>query len=221
MQGQTAVVIGSTGLIGSQVLQLLLEDPAFSTVRILVRSPVSISHPKLDVQLVDFNNYIDIKEKISSGHSIFCCIGTTQSKVKGDKQAYRKVDFDIPVNTANAGIENGFKKYLIVSSVGANAASRNFYLQLKGSVEDAIAKLAFESIHIFRPSLLLGDRKESRPAEKFAQGGMQLLSFVFLGPLKKYRAIQSSDVAKAMVAAAKEGTKGVKVHHYGEMTAQS
>lgn len=185
MQGQTAVIIGATGLIGSHVLQLLLDDQTFSTVRILVRRPVSISHPKLIVQIVDFNNYLDIKEKLSAGHSIFCCIGTTQKKVKGDKAAYKKVDFDIPVNAANAGIENGFKRFLLVSSVGANTSSGNFYLKTKGSVEEAISKLAFESVHIFRPSLLLGDRNEFRAAEKFAQGAMQTFSFFVCGIIKE------------------------------------
>src|SRR5215203_6091022 len=99
MQAQTAVVIGSTGLIGSQLVTLLLEDKAFQAVHLLVRKPISLAHPKLVVRIVDFDNYHDIKEKIGAGHSIFCCVGTTQKKVKGDKTAYRKVDYGIPVNT--------------------------------------------------------------------------------------------------------------------------
>ena len=217
MQGQTAVVIGSTGLIGTQLVQLLLLDTAFTEVRILVRRPVSVSHPKLVIQIVAFDDYHDLKEKIASGHSVFCCIGTTQKKVKGDKTAYRKVDYNIPVNAANAAIENGFKKFLLVSSVGANKNSGNFYLRLKGEVEDSISKLEFESIHFFRPSILLGDRKEFRPGEKIAQGSMKLLSFLFAGSLKKYKPIQSSDVAKAMVAASKQQKKGVHVYEYKEI----
>ena len=217
MHAQTAVVIGSTGLIGMELLQLLLNDPDYSTVRILVRQPVATAHQKLDVQIVTFDDYHDIKEKLGSGHSVFCCVGTTMKKVKGNKEAYRKVDYNIPVNAANAAVENGFKKYLLVSSVGANRNSGNFYLQLKGLVEDVIAKLEFESIHFFRPSVLLGNRKESRPAEKIAQGGMKILSIFLLGRLRNYKPIRAIDVAKAMIKASKSFDKGVFMHHFEEM----
>ena len=217
MQGQTAVVIGSTGLIGTSLVQLLLEDTSYSEVRVLVRRPVPLSHPKLIVQLVNFDNYHDLKEKVGSGNAVFCCIGTTQKKVQGDKSAYRKVDYNIPVNTANASIENGFKKFLLVSSAGADKNCRNFYLQLKGSVEEAISKLEFESIHFFRPSILLGDRQESRAGEKIAKTSMQMLSFLFIGALKKYKPIESGDVANAMVAASKLQSRGVQIYGYREM----
>lgn len=217
MQGQTAVVVGSTGLIGSQLVQLLLNDVAFTEVRILVRRTVSFSHPKLVVQIVAFDDYHDLKEKIGNGHSLFCCVGTTQKKVKGDKVAYRKVDYNIPVNAANASTENGFKNFLLVSASGANKNSGNFYLRLKGEVEESISKLEFKSIYFFRPSILLGDRKEFRAGEKIAQGSMQLLSFLFAGPLRKYKPIHSNDVAKAMVAASKQNKKGIHVCGYDEM----
>lgn len=214
MVGETAVVIGSTGLIGSELLRLLLEDKAFSEVRILVRKPVSFSHPKLKVQIVSFDNYAELKENIGPAHSCFCCIGTTQKKVQGDKDAYRKVDYNIPVNTANICIENGISKYLLVSSVGADKSSKNFYLQLKGSVEETLSRLEFESIHFFRPSVLLGNRKEFRAGEKFAQASMQLFSFIFIGQLKKYKPIKSIDVAQAMLVASKQQGTGIQVYEY-------
>lgn len=217
MQRQTAVVIGATGLIGSQLVELLLADTDFSEVRVLARRPLSLSHPKLNVHIVTFEDYHLLKEKISTGHALFCCVGTTQKKVKGDKAAYRKVDFDIPVNSAHAAIENGFKRYLLVSSVGANADTNNFYLKLKGEAEQAISKLPFESVHFFRPSLLLGNRTEFRLGEKIAQGSMQLLSFMFIGGLKKYKPIQSSDVAKGMMAAAKKTSSGIHVYEYRDI----
>ena len=217
MQAQTAVVIGASGLIGSQVVQLLLNDSAFHEVRILVRRQLSIAHPKLITHIVSFDNYADLKEKIGSGHSIFCCVGTTLKKVKGDKELYKKVDYQIPVNCANAAFENGFKRYLLVSSVGAKKDSRNFYLNLKGSVEDAIAKLQFTSTHFFRPSLLLGDRNEFRLGERFAQGAMSMFAFMFQGSLARYKAIESGDVAKAMVNAAKSDRQGLHIYEYNEI----
>lgn len=221
MHRQTAVVIGATGLIGSQLVDLLLHDNDFSEVRILVRRAVSISHPKLKVEIVDFDNYHDVKEKLGSSHSLFCCVGTTQKKVRGDKSAYRKVDFDIPVNSAHAATENGIKRYLMVSSIGANPGSNNFYLKLKGEAEQAISKLPFESIHFFRPSLLLGDRKEFRMGEKIAQVSMRMFSFVFFGGIKKYKPIQSREVAKAMLVAAKKGNVGTQVHEYSNIISLS
>lgn len=217
MQAQTVVVIGSTGLIGAQLVQLLLEDTGFTEVRVLVRRPVSISHPKLVVQIVAFDNYHDLKEKIGSGHSVFCCVGTTKKKVQGDMAAYRKVDYNIPVNAANAAIENGFKNFFLVSAAGANKNARNFYLRLKREVEQSISKLEFESIYFFRPSILLGIRNEFRAGEKIAQGSMQLLPSLFVGPLKKYKPVQSNHVAGAMIAASKQSEKGVRIYGYAEM----
>lgn len=217
MQRQTAVVIGATGLIGSRLVELLLNDNAFSEVRILTRSSVSISHPKLAVQVVAFDNFHELKEKIGTCHSLFCCVGTTRKKVAGDKVAYRKVDFAVPVNSAHAAIENGVRRYLLVSSIGANPESDNFYLKLKGETEQAITRLPFESMHIFRPSLLLGDRKEFRAGERIAQASMRMFSFVFLGALRKYRPVRSDDVAKAMIAAAKSAVTGIQVHEYDDI----
>jgi uncharacterized protein YbjT (DUF2867 family) len=213
----TAVVLGATGFIGEQLVQQLLNDPAFSKVRILVRRPVELSHPKLDAVTVDFNLTMDYKNKLGQGDCIFCCIGTTQKQVKGDNALYRKIDFDIPVFAAKFGLNAGFKKYLLVSSVGANASSKNFYLRLKGEVENAIAAVGYPAFHVFRPSMLLGKRKEFRLAETIGKGIMQGLSFLFVGALKKYRGIQGADVAKAMVAAAKTDVRGKQMYEYNEM----
>ncbi|HEX8460307.1 MAG TPA: NAD(P)H-binding protein [Segetibacter sp.] len=217
MQSSTAVVLGATGLIGEQLVQQLLNDPAFSKVRILVRRPVQLSHSKLEVAIVDFNKLSDYESKLGKGDFIFCCIGTTQKQVKGDKALYRKIDFDIPVNAAKLGIKAGFTKYFLVSAVGANAASQNFYLKLKGEVEAAITDIGFSALHVFRPSILLGKRKELRVAELFGKGVMQAISVFFAGALKKYKGIKGEDVAKAMIAAAKSDTKGLTMYEYEEM----
>jgi uncharacterized protein YbjT (DUF2867 family) len=217
MQSLTAVVLGATGFIGEQLVQQLLNDSTFSKVRILVRRPVKLSHPKLEVEIVNFDNLAEYRHKLGRGDCIFCCIGTTQKKVKGDKNAYRKIDVDIPVNAAKMGKDAGFTNYILVSAVGADAHSKNFYLRLKGEVEREIADLKFKSFHAFRPSILLGERKEFRLAEVLGKGVMQGLSSLFIGNLKKYKGIEGANVARAMVAAAKSDGKGMYVHHYDDI----
>jgi uncharacterized protein YbjT (DUF2867 family) len=221
MQPLTAVVLGGTGLVGQQLVQQLLTDRAFSKVRILVRRPVEISHPKLEVEIVDFQNLDEFKSKMGIGNCIFCCIGTTNKKVKGDKAEYRKIDYDIAVNAARMGKEAGFTSYLLVSAVGANTASSNFYLRLKGEVEKAIASVNFDSFHTFRPSMLLGERTESRLGETIGKGIMKTLSILLTGSFAKYKGIEDVTVAKAMIAAAKSHLKGFQIHYYSDMVKAS
>ena len=214
MNGQTAVVLGSTGLIGSQVLNQLLNDDAFTKVRVLVRRPLNITDPKLEVCITDFSNYTDYQTKLGKGDSIFCCIGTTNAKVKGDKALYRTIDFDIPVNAARFGKEAGFQQFLLVSAVGANSKSSIFYSRLKGEVEEVIETFHFKSFHVFRPSVLLGNRNEERMGESI--GKVLFKVFSFLIP-SKYKGIKDVDVAKAMIKAAKDGKEGMRVYYYEDM----
>lgn len=217
MNELTAIVIGATGLTGSLVIEELLKDNSFKSVRALVRRKSDTSHPKLQENIVDFNNIDDYTKKFGEGDIIFCCIGTTQKKVNKDKDAYIKVDFDIPVNAAKIGISKGFKKFQIVSAIGANENASNFYLNLKGKTENALKQFPFESIGIFRPSILNGNRKENRAGEKILQTIMDLMSFLLLGPLEKYRAIGADNVAKAMVKESKLSNKGIHYYSYSEM----
>ncbi len=215
MNGQTAVVIGATGLIGSALVEKLLQDDAFSSVRILVRRPIAVQHPKLETCITDFSDYELYRKNLGKGDCIFSCIGTTNANVKGDKMLYRSIDFDIPVNAARFGSEAGFTQYLLVSAMGANVHSRIFYSRLKGEVEEVIATFPFDSLHIFRPSLLTGDRKEKRLGEMI--GTVIFRTFSFLIP-SKYKAIEGKAVANAMVRAAKEKKPGLNVYDYTAMT---
>lgn len=217
MQTQTAVILGATGMVGGLLLQKLLQNDQFSAIRILVRKPFGFRHPKLEVKQVQFDDAESFNEGIGKADSIFCCVGTTQKKVKNDKTAYRKVDYDIPVTAAQIAAKNGFKKYLLVSAIGANPNSANFYLQLKGSVEEDISPLPFESIHIFRPSLLMGNRNEKRTGENIAQVVMPLISWAMIGPLRKYRPITGEKVAKAMMLAALSPATGLHYYQYDQM----
>jgi uncharacterized protein YbjT (DUF2867 family) len=217
MNELTAVVIGATGLTGNLVVEELLKDEAFKIVRVLVRKKVNKIHHKLQQEIVNFNDMDDYSKKFGEGDIIFSCVGTTQKNVKGDKLLYEKIDYHIPVNAARIGITKGFKKFLIVSAIGANESSSYFYLRLKGKTENALKRFPFESLDIFQPSIINGNRKENRILEKIAQAVMDLLSFLLLGPLKKYRAIGADNIAKAMVNASKQNNKGVNYYRYEEM----
>ncbi len=217
MNELTAVVIGATGLTGNLVVDELVKDTGFKTIRVLVRKPITKIHPKIQQEIVDFNDLDDYDKKFGKGDVIFCCIGTTQKKVKGDKVLYEKIDHDIPVNAAKIGIAHHFKKFLIVSAIGANENSSNFYLRLKGKTENSLKKFPFESLSIFQPSLLNGNRKENRTGEKIAQTVMDIFSFLMLGPLQKYRAIGADNVARSMVYESKQKKNGIHYYQYQEM----
>ncbi len=214
MNGQTAVVIGATGLVGSALVDQLLNDDAFDRVRILVRRAVNMQHPKLEICITDFSNYEQYQQQLDTGDCIFCCIGTTMAQVKGDKLLYRSIDFDIPVNAARFGKAAGFQQYLLVSAIGANSSSRIFYTRLKGEVEETIATFGFKSFHIFRPSFLMGNRREQRTGERIGIALFRL--FQFLIPAN-YKGIDVTDVAKAMVRMAKQKPSGLHVYYYGQM----
>jgi uncharacterized protein YbjT (DUF2867 family) len=217
MHRKTAVVLGATGLIGQHLVQELLENEFFSKVRILVRKPLALNHPKADIQVVNFNDEKDIAARIDIGDVIFCCIGTTRKKVKGNKTEYRKVDYDIPIITARLGVQHGFNQFLMVSAIGANPVAANFYLQLKGCIEEDVTALPFESIHIFRPSILLGKREEFRLGESIGKVVIKAISFLLIGAWRKYKPFYAADVAKAMVTAANKEIAGVHLYEYDEM----
>lgn len=217
MPQKTAAVIGATGLIGSALVKLLQTDSLYETVRLIVRRPVQTTHPKEEMKLVNFDDGESLKLAIDGSDVVFCAVGTTQKKVAGDKAAYRRVDFDIPVNAARYCQETGCQQFLLVSAVGANSRSKNFYLRLKGETEDAIKNIRLKSISFFRPSVLIGKRAESRSGERLAQGVMQFASFLLVGRWDKYRPIDAEDVAKAMLAAAKVGKDGVNNYEFTEM----
>ncbi len=214
MKDKTAALIGATGLIGGHLLKFLQDDEAFQTVRVLVRRPVSFSHPKIKVIVIDFTDEAAFKAGIAGCDAVFCAIGTTQKKVKGDKAAYRKVDYDIPVKAAGFCVETGCRHFLLVSSVGANSKGGNFYLKLKGEVEEKVQTFGIPSVSIFRPSMLLGNRQESRPAEAIAQVLSKGLTFLFPS---KYKPVAAETVAKAMVAACKEEKPGFQIYHFKEI----
>jgi len=214
MSERIATLIGATGLIGGELLSLLLDDDYFEKIRILIRRPFTMNHPKLERKLVDFSDADSLLVDLDESDSVFCAIGTTMKKVKGNKEAYRKIDYDIPVNIARYCKIMNCKNYVLVSSIGADSKSRNFYLKLKGEVEDIVKKVGLESTYIMRPSMLLGKRSEFRFGERMAIQLFEKISFLLPS---KYKPIEARDVAKAMLAAAKRHEKGFFLCEYKTM----
>ena len=207
---KTALIIGSTGLIGSHLLNLLLDSNDYIKVITFVKRDTGLKHPKLTQHIIDFDQPETYKELVV-GDDFFCTIGTTIKKA-GSKEAFRKVDFEYPKQFAAYALQNKIKQFLIISSLGADANSGNFYLKTKGEIQDFLKKCDFESVAVFQPSLLLGDRKEFRLGEKIGALFMKTLSFLFLGNLKKYKPIQSEAVAKAMFVIAQKNDSGFKIY---------
>lgn len=217
MSEKIASILGATGMVGGYLCEEILKDGYFSTARVIVRRPYQKTDPKMEVRLVDFNDAESLKLALEETDTLFCCIGTTQKNVKGDHELYRKIDLDIPVKAARFAKDAGCEKFIIISSVGANAKSRTFYLKLKGELENAIQAIGFETVHIMQPSMLLGDRKEKRAGERLLQGSIKFLSGAFVGSMRKFRAIHGRTVARAMLNAAKENKKGFFRHAYDDV----
>jgi uncharacterized protein YbjT (DUF2867 family) len=217
MREKIATIVGATGMIGNYLLEALLKDDYFDTIRIIVRRPYQKTDPKMEVKLVDFNDAESFKLALEGTDTIFCCIGTTQKNVKGDNSLYRKIDYEIPLKAARFGKEAGCEKFIIITSVGANSHSSTFYLKLKGELENAIHSVGLETVHIFQPSMLLGERKEQRTAENLLQGSMKIISGLFFGPLRKFRAIHGKKVSRAMLNAAKKNDKGFFRYTYDDI----
>ena len=210
---RTALLIGATGLIGSQLLTKLLHSPFYSNVIVLARRSLGLKNTKLTEVIFDFERP-DASTVMAD--DVFCCLGTTIKKA-GSRGAFKKVDFEYPLKVAKLAKLNGASKYIIVTAMGADAKSGIFYNRVKGEVESELKQLNFDSLHILQPSLLLGERSEPRLGEKVGEILAAILKPIFLGPLRKYRAIDSERVANAMVAFAKMPEKGVFIHDSGEL----
>lgn len=209
-QSKQALVAGATGLIGRELVQLLLDSPAYEKVTVLVRRPLSLGHPKLEQVVVDFDRLRDFQAAFAGVQDVFCCLGTTIKKAKS-KEAFEKVDYAYPVELAKLAKEHGADKYLIVTAMGSDAQSSLFYNKVKGRVEQTLEKMSLPALLIFRPSLLLGDRDEFRFGEHTAALITQALPFLFAGPLRKYKPIQGRTVAAAMREAAQQSVSGMRV----------
>jgi uncharacterized protein YbjT (DUF2867 family) len=212
---KTALIIGSTGLIGSDLVKLLLANSDYSKVIAFSKRGIDLKHPKLEVQIIDFDKPDTFINSIK-GDDFFCAIGTT-IKQAGSKEAFRKVDYEYPKQFASIAAKNGIKQFLLISSLGADSTSNNFYLKTKGDIEDFLKNTPFKSVAIVRPSLLLGNREEFRLGEKLGGFLMKTFSFLFVWKLKNYKPIQSDTVAKALEQLAKNETAGFNIYNSAEI----
>ncbi len=190
------VLLGASGLIGGELLKLLLEDSAFHKVKIVVRKKLPINHSKLEQIIADFSTIEDHQEELKVD-VVFSCLGNTKKKTP-DLKEYYHIDHDYPLLVAKLAKDQGVNSFHIVSSLGANPSSSNFYLKMKGEIEDDISKIGFKDFHIYRPSLLTGDRKEKRILENAGEVIMKIIDPLLIGLLKKYRSISGKTVASAM-----------------------
>ena len=199
---KTALIFGSSGLVGGHLLNQLIQNNNYSKIKVFIRSELEINDSKLDIIKTDFNNLKNHREDIK-GDDCFFCIGTTK-KNSPDKNEYRRVELDIPKEIAQIAKSNSVNSFAFVSSGYADAKSSGDYLKFKGLVEEELKNLNFSKLAIMRPSFLIGDRKEERVGEKIGIFLFNMLSPLFLGPLKKMKPIQSETVARAMIRATNE-----------------
>ena len=207
-------LFGPTGLIGNEILKLLENDIDFENINVVSRRPVKLKSKKSNLNIIDFKDFNSYLNVIDGSDVVLAAIGTTQSKVGFNKKKYREIDFDIISNTVKACKEKNIKHFSFVSSAGADINNKSFYLKLKGEIEKEVESKQLNSSTVYRPSLLLGNRKENRFGEKVAQILIPLISFLFPD---NYKPIKAIDVAKAMVTESKKIEPGFKIYHYRDI----
>jgi uncharacterized protein YbjT (DUF2867 family) len=210
-----AILFGASGLIGDSLLQQLLLSDHYTEVLVVVRKHLNIQHPKLKQLEVDFDQLNHYASQIQ-GDVVFCCLGTTKKKTP-DQEQYKKIDHKYPIDAGWIAYTNGASQYHLVSALGANVNSKIFYTKLKGEVEHDLKAIPFKGIHIYRPSLLDGFRKEYRMGEKLMIRLMRIINPLLLGRLKKYRSIKVETVAAAMFKKSLDDHRGVFIHPSDEI----
>lgn len=213
---ESALLAGATGLVGGHCLRLLLEQGYHARVVALVRRRLDLTHPRLEQRVVDFER-LEGEEPIAAA-DVFCALGTTLHKA-GSQEAFRKVDHSYAKAVAELAVKGGGERFVLVSSVGADPGAGSFYLRVKGELERDVNAMPFEAVHALRPSFLLGDRGERRVGEAIGVALARGVRGALLGGLRKYRPIEASVVAAAMIGAARRGAPGRHVHHFDEIHA--
>ncbi|MCG9971090.1 NAD(P)H-binding protein [Christiangramia crocea] len=209
MTGKTAIILGATGLTGSILLEKLLQDERYEKIKVFSRQHVRQQHPKIEEFLI---NLFELEKvgNLFTGDEVYCCIGSTQKKTP-DEEVYRMVDFGIPATAARLSKLNGIRTFEVISAMGANENSRFFYNRTKGEMEGAVMEHRIENTYILRPSLIGGEREESRPLEYAWKKIMNLGDHLLVGKLKKYRSIHPETIANAMIYLANSQYKSGRI----------
>ena len=206
---KTALVLGATGLVGTFLVDQLLDHPSYRKVRVLVRQKMPREHPRLEQKIVDFD-HLERYAPLFRVHDLFLCLGTTLAKA-GSKAAFRKVDFGYNYQAAELAAAQGANQVLLVSSIGADPEALFFYPQVKGELEEAIRQLPFWAVRIFQPSFLLGERTEDRWGENLASGIVRVVDRITGNWLSRYRPVEAEYVAAAMTAEAQSLRGGLSL----------
>lgn len=215
MVDKSALLFGASGLVGGELLNCLLKGTEYSKIIVFVRKPLGLKHPKLEERVTEFEDLSRHKDCFEV-NDVFCCLGTTIKKAKS-QEAFKKVDVEYPLEIARLAKEMRAEKFLIISSMGANSKSSVFYSRMKGLLEQKLKEISIKSLHIFRPSLLLGDRNEFRFGESVSSFLTKAISFVFVGTLKKYKPIEAETVANGMYKAAQSKNEGIYTYLSNEI----
>ncbi len=205
-----AVVLGATGMVGTQLVRQLAEDPQYGRVTALVRRPLSSAYPKVKQVIADMDK-LEAYGQDFDADAVFCCLGTT-IKTAGSQEAFRRVDLDYPLTAGRLAKQAGVPVFAVISSLGADVGSPFFYSRVKGEMERRLGELGLPSLYIFRPSLLIGQRSEKRPGEQAAAAISRAMPFLYSGPFRKYKPVEADVVAAAMRGAVRQGESGLRIY---------
>lgn len=209
MNKRSALIFGASGMVGNELLHLLISDSNYASVVSIGRREIELQHPKFKQVVIDFDK-IDSQELHFSGKDVYCCLGTTIKKA-GSKDVFRKIDFEYVAKIAALAKKNKVENFAVISSLGVTDKPRGLYLKTKADMEAAVKKLNFTRTFILRPSLLLGKRTEKRRGEQWGEIILRIVSPLLIRSLKKYRGVSSRRVAKKMIDLMLQNEKGIFV----------
>lgn len=209
MEQRSALIFGASGLVGGYLLDILLSNPNYHTIISIGRKQLDLNQPKLRQVIANIDT-IEDQKSLFKVQDIYCCLGTTIKKAKSRKE-FRKTDFEYVLKIANLSVEYDAENFAVISSIGANKNAGNFYLRTKGEMEEALSSINFKALYIFRPSMLLGKRKEFRFGELTGKFLLRIFSFLLIGRLKNYKGIHAKTVAISMISNVLSGKRGIHI----------